>query len=69
MKKTPENQKVAGRNKNGLRLINCEKIDEEVKKIIDSSGKSTLEFTNEENLITAHQDFYDKVLSENGVLA
>jgi hypothetical protein len=30
MKKTPENQKVAGRNKNGLRLINCEKIDEEV---------------------------------------
>ncbi|MDG2343388.1 MAG: glycogen/starch synthase [Flavobacteriales bacterium] len=49
--------------------IASESIDEEVKTAIDNSGKSTLDFTDEENLIIAHQDFYDKVLSENGVLA
>jgi len=49
--------------------IGSESIDEEVKTAIDNSGKSTLDFTDEENLIIAHQDFYDKVLSENGVLA
>ena len=30
---------------------------------------ASMSFTDEENLIIAHQDFYDKVLSENGVLA
>ena len=49
--------------------IGSESIDEEVKTAIDNSSKSTLDFTDEENLIIAHQDFYDKVLSENGVLA
>jgi starch synthase len=68
-KVTTNDLNILGINWSDAITIGSEKIDEEVKKIIDSSGKSTLEFTNEENLITAHQDFYDKVLSENGVLA
>ena len=49
--------------------IGSESIEEEIQSEIENSGKSTLEFTTEDNLIIAHQDFYDKVLSENGVLA
>jgi hypothetical protein len=37
--------------------------------IIKSSKKPLLEHHEEEQTIDAHQDFYDKVLSENGVLA
>ncbi|MBM78406.1 MAG: glycogen synthase [Crocinitomicaceae bacterium] len=49
--------------------VGSESIQEEIQSEIENSGKSTLEFTTEDNLIIAHQDFYDKVLSENGVLA
>ncbi len=49
--------------------VGSESIEEEIQSEIENSGKSTLEFTTEDNLIIAHQDFYDKVLSENGVLA
>ena len=34
-----------------------------------NSAKSVLEYHDEEQTIEAHQNFYDKVLSENGVLA
>jgi len=68
-KVTTNDLNIIGVNWSDAVTIGSEKIDEEVKKTIENSSKSTLEYTNEDNLITAHQDFYDKVLSENGVLA
>jgi starch synthase len=45
------------------------KIDEGLKELVKSSNKPLLDHQKEEQLIKAHQDFYDTVLSENGVLA
>ena len=49
--------------------IGDEAINTELHSYIKSSGKPVLEYQNEESLVEAHQDFYDKVLEENGVLA
>tara|TARA_B100001057_G_scaffold491143_1_gene580788 strand:+ start:615 stop:1439 length:825 start_codon:yes stop_codon:yes gene_type:complete len=40
-----------------------------IKELINSSEKPLLDFHDEEQTIKEHQDFYEKVLSENGVLA
>jgi starch synthase len=45
------------------------KIDDVLKELVKSLRKPLLEHQQEEKTIEAHQDFYDKVLSENGVLA
>jgi starch synthase len=45
------------------------KIDDLLKELVKSLRKPLLEHQQEEKTIEAHQDFYDKVLSENGVLA
>jgi starch synthase len=45
------------------------KIDDVLKELVKSLRKPLLEHQQEEQTIEAHQDFYDKVLSENGVLA
>ena len=44
-------------------------IDAGLKELVKSSNKPLLEHQEEDQLIKAHQDFYDTVLSENGVLA
>ena len=44
-------------------------IDDVLKELVKSLKKPLLEFQKEEQIIEAHQDFYDKVLSENGVFA
>ena len=44
-------------------------ISDTVKELINSSEKPLLDFHDEEQTIKEHQDFYEKVLSENGVLA
>tara|TARA_B110000027_G_scaffold17646_1_gene18230 strand:- start:185 stop:1009 length:825 start_codon:yes stop_codon:yes gene_type:complete len=44
-------------------------IDDVLKELVKSLKKPLLEHQEEEQIIEAHQDFYDKVLSENGVLA
>ena len=44
-------------------------IDNSLLEIIKTSKKPLLEYHEEEQTIDAHQDFYDKVLSKNGVLA
>ena len=44
-------------------------IDDVLKELVKSLKKPLLEFQKEEQTIEAHQDFYDKVLSENGVFA
>jgi len=49
--------------------ICTENISANLSTIIDSSEKPALDFHNEEQTIEVHQDFYEKVLSENGVLA
>ena len=36
--------------------------------LIKKTDKSVLEYHDEEQTVEAHQNFYDKVLSENGVL-
>ena len=43
-------------------------IDESLLDLIKKTDKSVLEYHNEEQTVEAHQNFYDKVLSENGVL-
>jgi starch synthase len=45
------------------------KIDDLLQELVKSLRKPLLEHQQEEKTIEAHQDFYDKVLSENGVLA
>jgi starch synthase len=49
--------------------ICSEDISKELMTLIDSLEKPLLNFHNEEQTIEEHQAFYDKVLSENGVLA
>jgi len=44
-------------------------INDVLKELVKSLKKPLLEHQEEELIIEAHQDFYDKVLSENGVLA
>jgi hypothetical protein len=44
-------------------------IDNSLMENIKASKKPLLEHHEEEQTIDAHQDFYDTVLSENGVLA
>ena len=43
-------------------------VDESLLELIKKTDKSVLEYHDEEQTVEAHQDFYDKVLSENGVL-
>tara|TARA_B100000035_G_C21032984_1_gene569364 strand:- start:3181 stop:4005 length:825 start_codon:yes stop_codon:yes gene_type:complete len=43
-------------------------IDEGLLDLIKKTDKSVLEYHDEEQTLEAHQNFYDKVLSENGVL-
>lgn len=43
-------------------------IDEFLLDLIKKTDKSVLEYHDEEQTVEAHQNFYDKVLSENGVL-
>ena len=49
--------------------IGSAEIDEKILNHTQNSVKSILEYHDEEQTIEAHQNFYDKVLSENGVLA
>ena len=44
-------------------------ISQDLMNLINSLEKPLLNFHNEEQTIEEHQDFYEKVLSENGVLA
>jgi starch synthase len=46
-----------------------EDLNPDIKELINSSVKPVLDFHDEEQTIKEHQDFYEKVLSENGVLA
>lgn len=43
-------------------------IDEFLLDLIKKTDKSVLEYHDEEQIVEAHKNFYDKVLSENGVL-
>tara|TARA_A200000113_G_scaffold179304_2_gene164965 strand:- start:1396 stop:2220 length:825 start_codon:yes stop_codon:yes gene_type:complete len=43
-------------------------VDESLLELIKKTDKSVLEYHDEEQTVEAHQNFYDKVLSENGVL-
>ena len=49
--------------------IGSETINSDLISYIKDSGKPVLDYQTEETLVDAHQDFYEKVLSENGVLA
>jgi starch synthase len=49
--------------------IGNDTINPELESYIVESGKPILGLQDEDCLVDAHQDFYDKVLSENGVLA
>ena len=49
--------------------IGSKTINPELESYIVESGKPILGLQDEECLVEAHQDFYDKVLNENGVLA
>ena len=49
--------------------IGSETINSELSSYINDSGKPILNYQSEETLVDAHQDFYEKVLSENEVLA
>ena len=49
--------------------IGSKTINPELESYIVESGKPILGLQEEECLVEAHQDFYDKVLNENGVLA
>ena len=49
--------------------IGSETINSELSSYINDSGKPVLDYQSEETLVDAHQDFYEKVLSENEVLA
>jgi starch synthase len=49
--------------------IGDDTINAELQSYIVESGKPILGHQDDENIVEAHQDFYDKVLSENGVLA
>jgi len=49
--------------------VGSETINTELSGYINDSGKPVLDYQTEETLVDAHQDFYEKVLSENEVLA
>lgn len=49
--------------------IGSETINSDLSSYIKDSGKPVLDYQTEETLVDTHQDFYEKVLSENGVLA
>jgi starch synthase len=49
--------------------ICTENVADNLSQLITSSDKPVLDFHSEEQTIEVHQDFYEKVLSENGVLA
>ena len=49
--------------------VGSETINTELSSYINDSGKPILDYQSEETLVDAHQDFYEKVLSENEVLA
>jgi len=49
--------------------IGSETINSELSSYIDDSGKPVLDYQSEETLVDTHQGFYEKVLSENEVLA
>jgi starch synthase len=49
--------------------IGSETINPELSSYINDSGKPVLDYQSEETLIDTHQGFYEKVLSENEVLA
>ncbi|MFT7611703.1 MAG: starch synthase [Parvicellaceae bacterium] len=44
-------------------------IDADVEAYIKASGKSALDYYGEEEMVAAYNEFYDKVLDENSVLA
>lgn len=44
-------------------------INKELSSYINDTDKPVLEYQEEENLVSAYQEFYEKVLSENGVFA
>jgi len=46
-----------------------ETINSELSSYINSTGKPVLEYQEADTLVDMHQEFYEKVLSENGVLA
>ena len=49
--------------------IGSETINSELSSYISESGKPSLPYQTDETLVGAHQEFYEKVLSENGILA
>ena len=49
--------------------IGDQAIKSDLLSYIENCGKPILEYQEEENLVEAHQDFYDKVLTEDGVFA
>ncbi len=49
--------------------VGSETINSDLESYIKESGKPVLEYQTEETLVDAYQDFYEKVLSEDGVLA
>jgi starch synthase len=49
--------------------IGDQTINTELLSYIENSGKPILGYQDEDSLVEAHQEFYDKVLTENGVLA
>jgi len=49
--------------------IGSETINSELSSYITDSGKPVLDYQQEDTLVDTHQEFYEKVLSENGVLA
>ena len=49
--------------------ICTENVADNLSQLITSSDKPVLAYHSEEQTIEVHQDFYEKVLSENGVLA
>ena len=65
---------VLGLNKTGAQWadaisIGSQTINPELSSYINASGKPVLDYQTEESLVDTHQEFYEKVLSENGVLA
>jgi starch synthase len=49
--------------------VGSETINSDLISYINDSGKPVLDYQTEETLVDTHQEFYEKVLSENGVLA
>ena len=49
--------------------IGDQAINTDLLSYIENCGKPILGYQEEESLVDAHQDFYDKVLTEDGVFA